>query len=143
MPFNPVFLYPAIAETFFDDRAADAVFLSLYITAKHRKTTRADLVFPRIQLAMILSECVSNVADCAYSEAEQIGLGMRCVSLKVSMQRTVLVRSDEVVIAGGLLGRITETGDQFLTIEIANGVQVKVQRHTVTSVLPKGTLKSA
>jgi preprotein translocase subunit YajC len=50
---------------------------------------------------------------------------------------------DEVVIAGGMLGRITEMGDQFLTVEIANGVQVKVQRHTVTSVLPKGTLKSA
>ena len=50
---------------------------------------------------------------------------------------------DEVVIGGGLLGRITETGDQFLTVEIANGVQVKVQRHTVATVLPKGTLKSA
>jgi preprotein translocase subunit YajC len=50
---------------------------------------------------------------------------------------------DEVVTAGGVLGRITETGDQFLTVEIANGVQVKVQRHTVTSILPKGTLKSA
>jgi len=37
----------------------------------------------------------------------------------------------------------TEPSDNFLTIEIANGVQVKVQRHTVTSVLPKGTLKSA
>ena len=50
---------------------------------------------------------------------------------------------DEVVTAGGILGKVTETADQFLTIEIANGVQVKVQRHTVTSVLPKGTLKSA
>jgi preprotein translocase subunit YajC len=50
---------------------------------------------------------------------------------------------DEVVIAGGMLGRISEMGDQFLAVEIANGVQVKVQRHTVTSVLPKGTLKSA
>ena len=50
---------------------------------------------------------------------------------------------DEVIIAGGMLGRITEMGDQFVTVEIANGVQVKVQRHTVTSVLPKGTLKSA
>jgi preprotein translocase subunit YajC len=50
---------------------------------------------------------------------------------------------DEVVTSGGILGRITETGDQFLTVEIANGVQVKVQRHTVTSVLPKGTLKNA
>jgi preprotein translocase subunit YajC len=50
---------------------------------------------------------------------------------------------DEVVTAGGILGRITETGDQFLTVEVASGVQVKIQRHTVTSVLPKGTLKSA
>jgi preprotein translocase subunit YajC len=50
---------------------------------------------------------------------------------------------DEVVIAGGVLGRITEIRDQFVIVEIADGVQVKVQRHTVTSVLPKGTLKSA
>ena len=50
---------------------------------------------------------------------------------------------DEVVIGGGLLGRITETGDQFLTVEVADGVRVKVQRHTVTSVLPKRTIKSA
>ena len=50
---------------------------------------------------------------------------------------------DEVVTSGGILGKITETGEQFLTIEIASGVQVKVQRHTVTNVVPKGTLKSA
>jgi len=50
---------------------------------------------------------------------------------------------DEIVIAGGILGRIIEAGDQFLVVEIANGVHVKVQRHTVASVLPKGTLKSA
>ena len=49
---------------------------------------------------------------------------------------------DEVVTSGGILGRVTESGDQFLTVEIANGVQVKIQRHTVASVLPKGTLKS-
>ena len=50
---------------------------------------------------------------------------------------------DEVVTSGGILGKVTELGDQFLTVEIAPGVQVKVQRHTVTSVLPKGTLKNA
>lgn len=50
---------------------------------------------------------------------------------------------DEVVTNGGILGKITETGEQFLTVEIAAGVQVKVQRHTVTNVVPKGTLKSA
>jgi len=54
-----------------------------------------------------------------------------------------LAAGDEVVTSGGMLGRITEVGDQFLTVEVAEGVRVKVQRHTVTSVLPKGTLKSA
>ena len=50
---------------------------------------------------------------------------------------------DEVATAGGILGKVAETGEQFLTVEIADGVRVKVQRHTVSSVLPKGTLKSA
>jgi preprotein translocase subunit YajC len=54
-----------------------------------------------------------------------------------------LAVGDEVVTSGGILGKITETGEQFLTVEIASGVQVKVQRHTVTNVVPKGTLKSA
>jgi preprotein translocase subunit YajC len=49
----------------------------------------------------------------------------------------------EVVTAGGILGKVTETSDQFLTIAIAEGVQVKVQRHTVSQVLPKGTIKGA
>lgn len=49
----------------------------------------------------------------------------------------------EVVTSGGILGKVVELGDQFLTVEIADGVRVKVQRHTVTQVLPKGTLKSA
>jgi len=54
-----------------------------------------------------------------------------------------LAAGDEVVTSGGILGRIVETGEQFLTVEIADGVRVKVQRHTVSSVLPKGTIKSA
>jgi preprotein translocase subunit YajC len=54
-----------------------------------------------------------------------------------------LAVGDEVVTAGGILGKVTVAGEQFLTVELAEGVQVKIQRHTVTSVLPKGTLKSA
>jgi preprotein translocase subunit YajC len=38
---------------------------------------------------------------------------------------------------------VTETGEQFLTVEVAEGVRVKVQRHTVGAILPKGTLKNA
>ncbi len=49
----------------------------------------------------------------------------------------------EVATSGGILGKITEVSEQFLTLEIADGVNVKVQRHTVSQVLPKGTLKSA
>ena len=54
-----------------------------------------------------------------------------------------LAVGDEVVTSGGMLGKITETGDQFLTVELADGVRVKVQRHTIGAVLPKGTLKNA
>ncbi len=50
---------------------------------------------------------------------------------------------DEVVTAGGILGRVIEVGDQFLTLEIAEGVRIKVQRFQVTSLVPKGTLKGA
>jgi preprotein translocase subunit YajC len=49
----------------------------------------------------------------------------------------------EVVTAGGILGKVTELGEQFVVIEIADGVRVKVQRHTITQVLPKGTIKTA
>jgi preprotein translocase subunit YajC len=54
-----------------------------------------------------------------------------------------LAVGDEVVTSGGMLGKVTEAGEQFLTVEVAEGVRVKVQRHTVSSVLPKGTMKSA
>jgi len=52
-----------------------------------------------------------------------------------------LAKGDEVATSGGLLGRISALGDQFLTIEIANGVEVKVQRSAVVQVLPKGSYK--
>lgn len=61
-------------------------------------------------------------------------------------QRTMLAAletGNEVVTSGGILGKITELSEQFVTVEIADGVRVKVQRHTISQVLPKGTLKSA
>ena len=54
-----------------------------------------------------------------------------------------LETGNEVVTSGGILGKITELSEQFVTVEIADGVRVKVQRHTISQVLPKGTLKSA
>jgi preprotein translocase subunit YajC len=54
-----------------------------------------------------------------------------------------LQKGDEVVTTGGILGRITEVSDNFITLDVANGVQIKVQRHAVHAVMPKGTAKSA
>lgn len=54
-----------------------------------------------------------------------------------------IAKGDEVVLNGGLLGRVDEVGETFLHIEIADKVVVRVQKNAVTAVLPKGTLKAA
>ena len=50
---------------------------------------------------------------------------------------------DEVVTNGGILGKITDLGEHFVTVEIADGTSIKLQRQAVATVLPKGTIKSA
>jgi preprotein translocase subunit YajC len=52
-----------------------------------------------------------------------------------------LQKGDEVVTSGGLLGKITHIEDSFVTVRVAENVEIKVQRHAVASVMPKGTLK--
>ena len=54
-----------------------------------------------------------------------------------------IAKGDEVVTSGGILGRVDEIGDSFIAIEIADGVRIKLQKHAIAAVLPKGTLKSA
>jgi preprotein translocase subunit YajC len=52
-----------------------------------------------------------------------------------------LAKGDEVVIGGGVLGRISKLGETYLHVEVANGVELQVQRGSVVQVLPKGTIK--
>ncbi|MDB5828609.1 MAG: preprotein translocase subunit YajC [Variovorax sp.] len=52
-----------------------------------------------------------------------------------------LAKGDEVATSGGLLGKITKIGDTYLSVEIASGVEVQVQRSAVVQVLPKGAIK--
>ncbi|MFN4116996.1 MAG: preprotein translocase subunit YajC [Inhella sp.] len=52
-----------------------------------------------------------------------------------------LAKGDEVVTAGGLLGKVSKLGDSTLSVELAQGVEVQLQRSAVVQVLPKGTLK--
>ena len=51
-------------------------------------------------------------------------------------------KGDEIITNGGLLAKIASVDDNFLTCKIADNVEVKIQRHAVTSVLPKGTIKN-
>ena len=53
-----------------------------------------------------------------------------------------LTKGDEVITAGGLLGKISKISDQYLQLTIANAVEITVQKSAIVSVLPKGTLKS-
>ena len=54
-----------------------------------------------------------------------------------------LAKGDEVITNGGIAGRVDELGETFISVEIAEGVKVKMQRAAIVAVLPKGTLKSA
>ena len=53
-----------------------------------------------------------------------------------------LKKGDEVITSGGLVGRVKNVGDDFVVLEVGDGLEVHVQRVAVASLLPKGTLKS-
>ncbi len=52
-----------------------------------------------------------------------------------------IAKGDEVVIGGGLLGKISKLGETYVSVEVATNVEVQVQRTSVVQVLPKGTIK--
>lgn len=54
-----------------------------------------------------------------------------------------LAVGDEVITSGGIAGNVRNIGESFITVEVAQGVEVRVQKAAIANVLPKGTLKSA
>ncbi|MDH5229155.1 MAG: preprotein translocase subunit YajC [Gammaproteobacteria bacterium] len=54
-----------------------------------------------------------------------------------------IAKGDEVVTSGGILGKVADAGESFITLEVADNLTIKVQRHAVASLVPKGTIKSA
>jgi len=52
-----------------------------------------------------------------------------------------LAKGDEVQTEGGMMGKITNLGDNFIQLEVAEGVEVKIRRGAVATIMPKGTLK--
>ena len=53
-----------------------------------------------------------------------------------------LNKGDEVVTAGGILGRVTKVTDEFVVVEISDNLEIKLQKQSVQATLPKGTIKS-
>jgi preprotein translocase subunit YajC len=71
---------------------------------------------------------------------------IRPQSKRAKEQREMLSKiavGDEIATTGGILGKVTEVGEQFLSVDIASGVNVKLQKFQVALVLPKGTVKNA
>lgn len=71
---------------------------------------------------------------------------IRPQSKRAKEQREMLSKvavGDEIATTGGILGKVTDVGEQFLSVEIADGVNIKLQKFQVAQVLPKGTVKSA
>lgn len=54
-----------------------------------------------------------------------------------------IAKGDEVITNGGLLGKVSDIGEQFITLSLADNLEIKVQKSAVTAVVPKGTLKTA
>ncbi len=79
-----------------------------------------------------------------------LGLVFYFMLIRPQMKRTkelrqmvgALAKGDEAVTSGGIAGKVTNIGENYVSLEVADGVSIKIQKSAVTSVLPKGTLKT-
>jgi preprotein translocase subunit YajC len=104
--------------------------------------------------AAYAAEAAANIpASAGYTEMAMLAvfalvayfLLIRPQSKRMKEQRQLvasLAKGDEVVTAGGMVGKITRLEDNFIILAIADNVEVKFQRQAVTQVLPKGTIKA-
>ncbi len=108
---------------------------------------------------MFISNAYAQAAPAAAASSENGLLGMLplvlmfvvlyFVMIRPQMKRQkehkamieAIAKGDEVVTAGGVIGKVSKLGDNFIHLEVANGVELQLQRSAVTQVLPKGSLK--
>jgi preprotein translocase subunit YajC len=109
---------------------------------------------------VFISEAFAQAAPAAGSDSMFGGIGgmlplvlmfvvLYFVMIRPQMKRQkehkamidTLAKGDEVVTSGGMLGKVSKMGESFLSVEVANGVEIQVQRSAVVQVMPKGTVK--
>lgn len=64
----------------------------------------------------------------------------RAKEMKVML--AALQKGDEIVTTGGMMGRVGKVGDSYISVEVAEGINLNIQKSAIQTVLPKGTLKS-
>jgi len=120
----------------------------------------ALLFFPLLETPLFISSAFAQTAPAAGGGDMMSSLGsmlplvlmfvvLYFVMIRPQMKRQkearamieALAKGDEVATSGGILGKITQLGEQYLTIEISKGVEVQIQRSAVVQVLPKGAIK--
>jgi preprotein translocase subunit YajC len=109
---------------------------------------------------VFISEAFAQAAPAAGSDSMFGGLGsmlplvlmfvvLYFVMIRPQMKRQkehkamidALAKGDEVVTSGGMLGKVSKMGETFVSVEIANGIEIQIQRSAVVQVMPKGTVK--
>lgn len=61
---------------------------------------------------------------------------------EVKAMLEAMAKGDEVLTSGGILAKVVKVGDLYVTLDIANGLEINVQKNAITAILPKGTLKA-
>ena len=112
---------------------------------------------------MFISQAFAQAAPAATGGSDPMGLGglggmlplvlmfvvLYFIMIRPQMKRQkehkamveALAKGDEVVTSGGVLGKVAKLGDTFVSLEIADGVEIQIQRTAVVQVMPKGTVK--
>jgi preprotein translocase subunit YajC len=118
---------------------------------------------PREDSPVFISEAFAQAAPPATGSTDPMGLGglggmlplvlmfvvLYFIMIRPQMKRQkehkamvdALAKGDEVVTSGGVLGKVSKIGDTFVGLEVAQGVEIQIQRSAVVQVMPKGTVK--
>ena len=106
---------------------------------------------------MFISSAYAQAAGAADTQSQLVGMlplvlmfvVLYFVMIRPQMKKAkehkamveALAKGDEVIMGGGMLGKIAKLGETYLSVEVASGVEVQIQRAAVIQVLPKGTIK--